>query len=155
MLYMVLKALHVLGVLVWVGGMAFAHFFLRPAAAALEPAQRLPLLAEVMRRFLGAVGVAVLVILASGVWMIGRVAKQVVQGGGQFNLPPDWLLMTVVGLFMMALYGHIRFVLYKRLAAAVQRQEWPQAAAAMGSVRTWVLVNLVLGLLLIVAVYLL
>ena len=41
MVYALLKALHVLAVVLWVGGMAFAHFFLRPALATLEPPQRL------------------------------------------------------------------------------------------------------------------
>ena len=32
MLYNALKLVHVLSIIVWVGGMVFAHFFLRPAA---------------------------------------------------------------------------------------------------------------------------
>jgi hypothetical protein len=39
--YLTLKTLHVLAVGLWVGGMAFAHFFLRPALGTLEPPQRL------------------------------------------------------------------------------------------------------------------
>ena len=43
MVYALLKAVHVLAVVLWVGGMAFAHFFLRPALAtlAVEQAARL------------------------------------------------------------------------------------------------------------------
>ena len=44
MLYATLKLLHVLSIVVWVGGMVFAHFFLRPAAMELPPPQRVPLL---------------------------------------------------------------------------------------------------------------
>ena len=40
MVYALLKALHVLAVVLWVGGMAFAHFFLRPALATLEQMER-------------------------------------------------------------------------------------------------------------------
>ncbi len=40
MIYAILKTLHVLSVIVWIGGMVFAHFFLRPAVAQLEPAVR-------------------------------------------------------------------------------------------------------------------
>ena len=40
MLYRALKTLHVLAIVVWIGGMVFAHFFLRPAAARLEPPVR-------------------------------------------------------------------------------------------------------------------
>ena len=65
MLYNSLKLLHLLAVIVWVGGMVFAHFFLRPATQALEPPQRLRLMHDVLQRFLAAVGVAVLIMLAS------------------------------------------------------------------------------------------
>ncbi len=155
MLYLSLKAVHVLSVLLWVGGMAFAHFCLRPAVAALDPPVRLQLMQQVLQRFFTIVSVAVLVILGSGLWMIGRVAKQSVQAGAGFSMPLDWTVMTVVGLLMMALYGHIRFVLFKRLSRAVSAQQWSQAASAQGALRTWVGVNLALGLVLVVVVYLL
>ena len=46
------KLLHLLAVLLWVGGMFFAHFILRPAAVeALEAPQRLKLMDAVLRRF--------------------------------------------------------------------------------------------------------
>ena len=78
MLYATLKTLHVLSLIVWVGGMVFAHFFLRPAVATLEPPLRLRLMHDVLGRFFKAVLVASLLTLVSGVWMLGRVAKQVV-----------------------------------------------------------------------------
>ena len=31
MIYATLKLLHILAIVVWIGGMVFAHFFLRPA----------------------------------------------------------------------------------------------------------------------------
>ena len=46
--------LHVLSVVVWVGGMFFAYMFLRPVAAAeLEPPQRLDLEIRNFERFGG------------------------------------------------------------------------------------------------------
>ena len=78
MIYASLKTLHVLAIVVWIGGMVFAHFFLRPALAQLEPPVRLRLMHEVLGRFFKAVLVASLLTLVSGVWMLGRVAKQVV-----------------------------------------------------------------------------
>ena len=38
--------LHLLGVVVWVGGMFFAHMALRPSVLALNPPERLPLLSQ-------------------------------------------------------------------------------------------------------------
>ncbi len=154
MLYALLKAVHVLAVLLWVGGMAFAHFFLRPALAQLPPPQRLALMHEVLRRFFAAVLVATALILASGVWMIGRVAKTVVQGGGSFVMPLDWTVMSIVGVLMIALFGHIRFVLFRRFAAAVAVSDWPAAGARLAAMRQWVALNLALGVALVALVLL-
>lgn len=147
--YALLKAVHVLAVVLWVGGMAFAHFFLRPALATLEPPQRLRLMHAVLGRFFAAVLVAVGLVLGSGLWMVGRVARQVVQGGGSFAWPLDWVLMTALGLLMMAIFGHIRFVIYRRFVAAVAGQDWPAGAAALAQIRRWVGVNLLLGVVVI------
>lgn len=145
MLYLVLKAVHMLAVMLWVGGMAFAHFFLRPSLATLAPPQRLTLMRDVLRRFFAAVLVAIGFILASGLWMIGRVAKQVVQAGGNFAWPLDWWVMTAVGLLMVAIFGLIRLRFHPRLSRAVDASDWPAAGAVLADIRRWVGVNLVLG----------
>ena len=150
MLYNALKLAHVLSIIVWIGGMVFAHFFLRPAAQSLEPPLRLALMNDVLRRFLAAVGVAVLVVLASGLWMVGRVAKQAVQSGGNFSMPLSWTLMATLGLVMMAIFGHIRFALYPRLQRAVATSDWPAGGQAMVGIRRWVGINLALGVLVVV-----
>jgi uncharacterized membrane protein len=129
MLLAVLKAVHVLAVVLWVGGMAFAHFFLRPSLAVLEPAQRVKLMHAVLGRFFAAVLWAAGLVLASGLWIIGRVAKQAVQSGGSFSMPLDWSVMSLVGVLMIAIFGHIRFVLYKRLDRAVQAGDVPAGGA--------------------------
>jgi uncharacterized membrane protein len=145
MFYAALKTLHVLAIVVWVGGMVFAHFFLRPAVAALEPPQRLRLMHDVLGRFFRAVLVASLLALASGVWMLGRVAKQVVQAGGRFEMPLAWIVMAVLGTLMVAIFMHIRFALYPRLSRAVAASDWPAGGAAMAKIRLWVGVNLGIG----------
>jgi uncharacterized membrane protein len=149
MLYNILKLAHLLSLIVWIGGMVFAHFFLRPATQSLEPPQRLRLMHDVLQRFLAAVTVAVLVVLASGLWMIGRVAKQAVQAGGSFAMPLDWTLMAALGLVMMAIFGHIRFALFKRLKRAVAASDWSAGGQAMASIRRWVGVNLALGVVIV------
>ena len=113
MIYTTLKTLHVLAIIVWIGGMVFSHFFLRPALTQLEPAVRLRLMHDVLGRFFQAVLVASLLTLATGVWMLGRVAKQVVQSGGNFEMPLAWTIMAVLGVAMVAIFMYIRFALYK------------------------------------------
>ncbi|MCV2419593.1 CopD family protein [Paucibacter sp. DJ2R-2] len=149
MIYATLKTLHVLSIIVWIGGMVFAHFFLRPAVAQLEAPLRLRLMHDVLGRFFQAVLVASLLTLASGVWMLGRVAKQVVQSGGNFEMPLAWTVMAVLGVVMVAIFMHIRFALYKRFSRAVAVSEWAAAGAALAQIRTWVSVNLGLGVLVV------
>jgi uncharacterized membrane protein len=149
MIYAFLKLLHVLSIVVWVGGMVFAGFFLRPAAMQLPPPQRIPLMHGVLQRFFAAVLLAIVIALATGLWMIGRVAKETVQAGLSFNMPLDWTLMAALGLLMMAIFAHIRFALFKRLDKAVTAQDWPAGGAALASIRTWVSVNLVIGVVII------
>ena len=147
MIYAVLKTVHLLAIVVWMGGMVFAHFFLRPALAQLEPPARLRLMHEVLGRFFQAVLVVSLLTLGSGVWMLGRVAKQVVQAGGSFQMPVYWTVMAVLGTLMVAIFLHIRFALFKRLSRAVDAADWPAGGAALGQIRQWVAINLGLGVL--------
>ena len=55
-----LKFIHILAVLVWVGGMFFAYVILRPSAViTLQPPERLCLWDAVFKRFFGWVWVAI------------------------------------------------------------------------------------------------
>jgi uncharacterized membrane protein len=147
MIYATLKTIHIFSIVVWIGGMTFAHFFLRPAVAQLEASVRLRLMHDVLGRFFKAVLVASLLTLASGVWMLGRVAKQVVQSGGSFEMPLAWTVMAILGVVMVAIFMHIRFVLFKRLGQAVASSEWTDGGAAMAQIRRWVSINLNIGFL--------
>ena len=140
-----LKTVHLLSIIVWIGGMVFAHFFLRPAVAQLEPPQRLRLMRDVLGRFFQTVLVVSVLAVASGVWMLGRVAKQVVQSGGSFSMPGSWTVMAALGLAMLLVFFYIRFVLYPRLTRAVVSSDWPAGGATMTQIRQWVAVNLGLG----------
>lgn len=133
-----LVLLHLLGVIVWVGGMVFAHFCLRPVAAAqLPPPQRLPLLAAVLGRFFILVGGALVLIWGSGIIRFMQV------GGAQ--LPPHWHAMAGVGAGMTAIFLLIVLRFFPRLKAAVAAQAWADGGAAMDVIRKLVLVNLILG----------
>jgi uncharacterized membrane protein len=147
MIYAALKTVHVLAIVVWIGGMVFAHFFLRPAVAQLEAPVRLRLMHDVLGRFFQAVLVAALLTLVSGVWMLGRVAKQVVQSGGNFEMPLAWTVMAALGVAMVVIFMHIRFALFKRLGRAVAASDWAAGGAALVQIRTWVSINLGLGIL--------
>jgi uncharacterized membrane protein len=150
MLYALLKTIHLLSIVVWVGGMFFTLHCLRPAVAALDGPVRQRLMLDTLERFIRIVTVAVLLVLVTGGWMVNKAAQAAAQAGGKFNMPLDWYTMTVLGVLMMAVFGHIRFVLLKRLKGAVDTQAWPAGAQVLGSVRSWVTANLVLGVVIIV-----
>ena len=154
MIYKLLAFFHVLSIVVWVGGMFFAHFALRPAVTGLDTSARLPLMLDVLQRFFAVVLVAAPVAVITGLWMIGRVARQAAEAGGNFGMPLGWTFMATFGIVMLLIFGHIRFALFRRLQRAVQGQDTNVGIAALGSIRQWVFANLVLGLLAIASVYL-
>lgn len=152
MFYNALKFVHVLSIVVWIGGMVFAHFFLRPAAQELDPPQRIRLMHGVLRRFLGAVAVAVVAALTSGLGMIGALS---IGSGGAFAMPLDWNIMAGLGLVMMGIFAYVYFGPQGRLEAAVAAGDWAAGAQALAQIRTSVMVNLALGVLIIGTVFLL
>jgi uncharacterized membrane protein len=134
-----LLALHLLAAAFWVGGMAAMHFAVRPAAAAtLEPAQRLPFMAEALARFLAGVTAAVVLLLASGLALI-------LLGGGFAAMRPSVHLMFGVGLVMTAIFGWIRLRPFVQLQRSLAAQDRPRAAAALNAIRRLVATNLALG----------
>jgi uncharacterized membrane protein len=131
--------LHLLGALIWVGGMFFAHMVLRPTVnEMLEPATRLPLMRQVFERFFPWVWLSVLALLASGHWMLYAVFQ------GPLRLYVH--LMMGLGWLMALLFAFIWWVPYGRLRRAVDAAEWTQAAAQLGLIRRVILINLLLGL---------
>jgi uncharacterized membrane protein len=144
-LFATLKALHLLAVIVWVGGMAFVLFCLRPAARVLEPAPRVTLMHAAIRRFIAVVIVAVAVIFVSGAAMIAIAWSTSARAGLAFNMPLNWYTMVAVFFVMLAVFVHIRSVLFRRLDTAVREQRWADGAAVLGAFRWEISINLVLG----------
>ena len=139
-IYTTLLFVHVLGVVVWIGGMFVLHFAVRPSAARLkEPSDRLTFLSSALGRFMSWAALAIVAVLASGLAMIFI-------GGGFRNAHLSVHLMLAVGLVMMAFYLHIRFAPFKRMRAAVMAGDWAVAGANLDIVRKMVLLNLSLGI---------
>src|SRR5260370_3312291 len=92
-------AFHLLGAIVWVGGMFAAYVRLRPAPGALEPPQRLQLWRTFFATFFPWVWGSVLLLLASGYWML------ISSFGGFAHAPLYINLMQSIGLLMIALFA--------------------------------------------------
>ena len=138
--------LHILGVVIWVGGMFFAYMALRPVAASvLEPPLRLTLWAGVFDKFFPWVWASVVLILLSGLYML------VLLGAAT---PLYAYAMLALGVVMMLIFGHVYFSPYKKLKRAVAAQDWKAGGAALGLIRMLIGINLSIGLATIAVVFL-
>jgi len=117
--------LHVSAAIVWLGGVSFMLFALRPAAMDLPPPQRLPLMAQVLMRFFRLVWLCIGLLLATGLVML--------LGVGMKQAPVGWHLMLGIGLLMFAVFGHLYFGPFRRLRAAVEAADWPHLINAARS----------------------
>ena len=129
--------LHVISDVIWVGGMFVAYMAVRPAAGeVLDPPQRLRLWTGIFRRFFPWVWAAVVVILATGFWMMGEMAR----------VPIYIMVMTAIGIVMSAIFMHVYFSPFARLKASVAAEDWKAGGAALNQIRILVGTNLLLGI---------
>lgn len=133
--------IHLFSAMIWVGGMFFAVLVLRPAAGGLEPPERLPLWARTFSRFFPWVWCAIVLLLASGYWMLFSV------WGGFKTLPIYLHHMHVIGWVMILLFLHLYFAPYKRFKSALDEGALAEAARYLNQIRWIVTGNLVLGLI--------
>ncbi len=139
--------IHLLGVIVWVGGMFFALYCLRPVAHGLPPPQRVPLMIAVFERFFGFVIVALIMLWVSGLILL--------RPGAGAGMPIGWHLMIGAAIIMTVVFAVIRWRIFPLARQAAKQSDLPSAGAALERIRRLVLVNLVLGGLAIAAVKLL
>lgn len=138
-------ALHVVSVVIWVGGMIFAHQFLRPVAAQqLEPPQRLPLWVGVFSRFFPIVWIAIVLLPLTGYFMMFSIWH------GFAGTPIYVHIMNGIGTLMILIFLHVYFAPFKRLKKAVAAQTWPEAGKQLNMIRTLVGLNMSLGIVVIV-----
>ena len=134
-------ALHLLPAVIWVGGMFFAYMALRPAAATvLEPPQRLQLWVQVFKLFFVWVWLSIILILASGYWMLFGVF------GGFANAGMHIHIMHGAGIVMVLIYLHVFFAPYRRLRHAVVVQDYAEGGKQLAQIRKLIALNLLIGL---------
>jgi uncharacterized membrane protein len=137
-------ALHVASVVIWVGGMIFAHQFLRPVAAMqLEPPQRLSLWVGVFSRFFPIVWITIIIIPLTGYLMLFSIWH------GFAGAPIYVHIMNGLGTAMILIFLHVYFAPFQRLKKAVAAQTWPEGAKYLAQIRMLVGLNLSLGLIVV------
>ena len=130
--------LHVLAAVIWIGGMFLAYVAVRPAALeVLEPPQRLKLWLGIFNRFFPWVWGAVILLLATGFFMMSRMGA----------VPNFVIVMTVIGIVMSAIFLHIYFAPFGRLKRALAAENWKEGGAALNQIRILIGTNLALGLI--------
>src|SRR5579875_3846608 len=137
MLADVLLVLHLLGAVIWVGGMFFALAVLRPSLAAVPAEYRLDLHLQVLRRFFLVIWHAMPVMLGTGFAML-----YVVYGGfagAQWNVH----VMLLLGLIMSAIFVGVFFGPWRHLRRT-------RSPALVDRIRRLIQVNLVLGLIVVI-----
>jgi uncharacterized membrane protein len=142
--YFLLKALHVLAAVVWVGGMFFAILVLRPSLSVLERPQRLALHDQVFQRFFRIIWHVMPLVILTGYAIIFSVF------GGMAGVRWPVHLMTLLGLLMGAVFVLIYFVPYRRFRTTT---ELPVKAASADLIRKLITLNLALGLITIVVAH--
>ena len=131
--------LHVLSVVLWVGGMFFAHMILRPAAVAqLEPPPRLKLWRHVFNRFFPLVWVIIVLVPVTGIGLV-------VPYGGFATAPMHIHIMTALGVVMILIFLHVYFAPFRRLKQRLDEDDIPAAAKHLAQIRFLVGLNTVIG----------
>ncbi len=137
----VMKGLHILSAVFWVGGMFFAYLVLRPSLLVLEPNQRMLVHTQVFRRFFRVVWHAMPLSIATGLAMVFVVF------GGMGAVSPRVHTMMALGLVMGAIFAYIYFGPYKRFQRTTDKANM---TASLDVIRKLIGVNLLLGVVTIV-----
>jgi uncharacterized membrane protein len=137
-------ALHILGAVIWAGGMFAAYMCLRPAAGPLETPQRLRLWLGFFHKFFPWVWLSILFLLAGGYWVV------FVTLGGFASARLHVHLMQALGWVMIALFLWLFHGPWLKFKRAVEAQDWPTAGANLNRMRQIISVNMPLGLIVVV-----
>lgn len=147
------KLLHLIAGIVWMGGMTFMLFALRPAAIAVMDTQpRALLMGAVWKRFFALVLASIVLLFTTGTHLYTQTFRATRLATGDGGVPLGWNIMLVLGLVMMLIFGHIYFAGFKKYKRAIAAGDWPLAAKVAGLIHTMTLINFSLGWLAIVAV---
>ena len=153
LMYEIVKLLHLIAGIVWLGGMTFMLVALRPAVMAqMEPQPRARLMAMVWGRFFPLVLGAIVVLFTTGTNLYTTTFRSIKAATGAGSVPFGWNLMLVAGLAMMLIFCHIFFAGYRKFKRALARDEWAVVATASTQVHRLMVVNFALGWFAVVAV---
>jgi len=132
--------IHILAVVLWIGGIVFMDGFLAPALrrAVAQAQPRAQLLDVLFRNFFAAIWGAGAALVITGYGMV------FLRGGFGALSAAQWV-MVVLGSAMVLLALYIFFVPFLRMRSAVLHSNWDAACAQAGRIRLLSTVNIVLA----------
>ena len=132
--------LHLLAINIWIGGTFFTVMILPRALVSLETLAQYHLLARILRHFFSWVWLAILLVIASGTWMVMNVF------GNLQNMPSYVFGMIALALTMMAVFVLMFFGPYRHYRVALQAQDLAECRRRVGQVRLLSKINMFLGI---------
>ena len=133
------RALHVLAVVIWIGGVSMATTIILPAVCrGVLGSDRLKAFQAIEHRFIWQARTAVVVVGVTGIYMSGRLDLW-----DRFRSAHFWWMHAMVGvwlLFMFILFIAEPLILHRRFSASARMQ--PERAFARLNRAHWVLLAL-------------
>lgn len=133
-------SVHVFFAIIWVGGMFFAYWILRPALEHLALPERIPLWIGVLKNFFSWVWVIVILQPVTGYWMVFH------EIGGFHRAGLHVIVMHALGWVMIFIFLYMYFFMFSRMKRMAREELYPEAGLYMKKVKKMVSINLVLGI---------
>lgn len=148
----ILDWLHLLATTVWIGGMAFNIWVLRPSLSIMEPTKRIQLVGAVLKRFIYFAWVSIGALIFTGIFL-GRESSEVLLSSNYgialiFKHAIVTGMVVIVALVSFVLFPKLRMFLSELDVKAYEATKLPQELTALlGKIVALVKLNLTLGVI--------
>jgi len=144
--------LHLLATVIWIGGMAFNIWVLRPSLTVIEPTKRVKLVGETLKRFIYFAWLSIALLIVTGVFL-GRTTS-----GTLLSTNYGIILVTkhatviamaiIVAVISFLLFPKLKTFLSELKAETSKKEELsPELVKILGKTVSLVKLNLTLGIL--------
>ncbi|KXV74783.1 hypothetical protein AD953_10210 [Acetobacter malorum] len=138
-LWSVILALHLISIMFWIGGTAYAAIIMRQSLSLLDPTQRNSVQLQSLGRFFRVLMHVIPTALITG-WLM------ILHEGGFAHAPWTTNLMQLIGVIMAVLYVRVLTGSFQKARRALRPQP-----ALFDSIRNQILVIMALGLIAVLA----
>lgn len=156
----ILDWLHLLATTVWIGGMAFNIWVLRPSLPVIEPAERVKLVGAALRRFIYVAWLSIAALILTGIFL-GRGAPEALL---RSNYGIALIIKHTIVVVMTVIVALVSFVFFPKLKIFLNEIDAnahdatklpPELATLLGKIVALVKLNLTLGVIVLLVTALL